>query len=236
MASKLDPFKHLFGTVPEDKLADMAGVQLATVAAFRRAHGLPVLGDESEAADPEPVPEPAAEPEVAGADVPRGAVTASPADPLVSAEPVPSPTPERAPLGERGDVQEVLKAAAALKFEDKVSIAAAGALIENHALTLPDVVLSLAMRGLEACARDIMAKERVARRRAGERDAAAETRDADSPRVVRVRRPAVVQGAPNRPGRWSLRRRDVIRGEDAAWLWQNHRELVEPFPPRHLRE
>lgn len=28
-----------------------------------------------------------------------------------------------------------------------------------------------------------------------------------------------------------LGRKDVFTGADAAWLWEHHRDLVEPFPP-----
>lgn len=50
-----------------------------------------------------------------------------------------------------------------------------------------------------------------------------------TPSSVRVLRSAIVRTADNRT--WRLGFRDVYSGERAAFLWERHRDLVEPFPP-----
>lgn len=52
----------------------------------------------------------------------------------------------------------------------------------------------------------------------------------EAPSSVRVTRSAIVRTADNRT--WRLGFRDVYSGEQAAFLWERHRDLVEPFPPR----
>jgi len=43
MASKIDPFAHLLGKIPDEKIAEMAGVKPATVANYRRDQGIDAL-------------------------------------------------------------------------------------------------------------------------------------------------------------------------------------------------
>lgn len=49
-----------------------------------------------------------------------------------------------------------------------------------------------------------------------------------APSSVRVTRSAIVRTADNRT--WRLGFRDVYSGERAAFLWERHRDLVEPYP------
>ena len=47
------------------------------------------------------------------------------------------------------------------------------------------------------------------------------------PSVVRVVRSARITDPDGRP--WRVGLRDVFRGARAAWLWEHHRDLVEPY-------
>lgn len=49
-----------------------------------------------------------------------------------------------------------------------------------------------------------------------------------APRCVRVTRTAIIKRADNRT--WRVRFRDVYHGEEAAFLWERHRDLVEAYP------
>ena len=52
-----------------------------------------------------------------------------------------------------------------------------------------------------------------------------------TPPTVRVTREEFIRHGPDGLP-WHLRFRDVFNGERAAWLWINHRAVVEEYPPR----
>lgn len=144
MASKLQPFGHLLGKVPDDKIAEMAEVKPATVAAYRRDRGIDAPDKDADVDE----------------ELLEG-VAAGDADE--------SATDDEAPAGE------------------------------------PDG-------------------------RAPPGDAATQS-FGQPPRTVQVPDGKYRITGPN--GRtMRLRRRDIYRGKLAAWLWEHHRDKVEPVPRR----
>lgn len=57
-----------------------------------------------------------------------------------------------------------------------------------------------------------------------------EPKSEPAPRLVRVLRGAQVRGPDGRT--WRLSFADVYKDERAAWLWEHHRALVEPYRPK----
>lgn len=110
MASKLDPFLNLLGTVPDERIAEMAGLKPATVTAKRQELKIAAFGGAPEAPVPEPEPftkapappEPA--PEAPKASEPQGEAPAQPEAP-------PKPVPAETPTPALPTVVELLEAA-----------------------------------------------------------------------------------------------------------------------------
>lgn len=59
-------------------------------------------------------------------------------------------------------------------------------------------------------------------------EAAPEPEAAPAPSAVKVTAKAMLRTPAGRP--WKVMRGDVYSGEQAAFLWTHHRELVVPFP------
>lgn len=95
MASKIDAFAHLLNELTDEQIAEMADVQPATVAAYRRKHGSPTDEPEPAAADDlgahldaEPGPEPA----------PKAQAEAHQVEPIAPPAPEPAEPAEPKPL------------------------------------------------------------------------------------------------------------------------------------------
>lgn len=205
MASKIDPYKHLLGKVDDEKIAEMAGVKPATVTAYRRDL-------EAQAGE--------------GSDAGEGAGDADGDEPTTGEAQATSEaggeadaaaardTDDDEPTTEHAEAAEAAEVAAEdLQPRDDETLKAWSERVGRNATTFKKAM-------------ELLQQATTAARAAAVAEEMAE--DGPVPRCVRVRVREQVLDEEGRP--WRLRRFDVFRGEQAAWLWKHHRNLVEPFP------
>jgi hypothetical protein len=218
--SKLAPFEHLFDTLSDEQLAEAAGVQPATVAAYRKKlaersaaeEAAPATAESASAESDSAAPASAAQSDAAEEAAPdAGAASSAPSAAEALAGDLARAVAERA-KGERYRLLLEAMMGDWLAARDDAAVAAATGLS-------PEAIAEL---------RGELAAERAAPAPASAAPALAPSPREPAPPAVRAVKRARVRGPDGRSVRIS--RRGVYTGALARWLWSRHRGLVEPYP------
>ena len=226
LAELLTPYHALFGQLSDEQIAEQLDLDTADVTRYRAS-----LDAENDDADDAGEAAPPADDTLTAGD--EDAPDSEPASALDSAgeDAAPAQVATVATSDEAQDAEARAKDIAAfLGREERRRQEVAGLVAEAVGRVLSRYVETGRGPGGKALQESLtaaVAEAVPAALAVVQQEAVAEA--GPTPRAVRVRvRGRTIRGPDGKP--WRLRRFDVYSGEQARWLWVNHRAMVERYP------